>query len=215
MISPKLLGSIAGSSPVRHRGTMPGSYYVYALLDPRTSPARPFYIGKGHGPRGRQHLLNDDNSEKAQRIAQIRESGQEPLVQEMVTGLDEDAALRIEAQLIASFGRTVEGGPLTNVVLPSGKGSARRAHLVVPHGADAKAESGVGLLKDAVLDFIKANPKGVTNADVASMLGLRSDYEGGSKDYLSFSILGLLLGEQRIVRVGRLYQDSRSAAAEA
>jgi hypothetical protein len=33
------------------------SYYVYALKDPRTSPAKPFYIGKGKGTRAYDHLI--------------------------------------------------------------------------------------------------------------------------------------------------------------
>jgi hypothetical protein len=41
---------------------------------------------------------------------------------------------------------------------------------------------------------------GVTNSDVVKGLGLQSDYGGGSKDYLSFSILGLLMREGRIER---------------
>jgi hypothetical protein len=59
---------------------------------------------------------------------------------------------------------------------------------------------GLSLLKAAVLEFAQANPPGVTNADVAKELGLQSDYGGGSKDYLSFSVLGLLMREHKIVR---------------
>ena len=65
-----------------------------------------------------------------------------------------------------------------------------------------KAQLGLSLLKEAVLEFVKANPKGVTNSDAASLLGLRSDYGGGSKDYLSYSILGLLMREGRLARQG-------------
>jgi hypothetical protein len=60
------------------------------------------------------------------------------------------------------------------------------------------------LLKQAVLEFAKANSKGITNSDAASLLGLRSDYGGGSKDYLSYSIIGLLMRE------GKLARDSTS-----
>ena len=50
-----------------------------------------------------------------------------------------------------------------------------------------------------MLELTKANRFGVTNSDVASLLGLRSDYGGGSKNYLSFSILGILMREGKIV----------------
>ena len=65
-----------------------------------------------------------------------------------------------------------------------------------------KAQLGLHLLKDAVVELTAANKTGVTNADVASLLGLRSDYRGRQKDYLSYSVLGLLLREGRIERRG-------------
>jgi hypothetical protein len=78
-----------------------------------------------------------------------------------------------------------------------------RTSVTVPHGVKEKAQIGLGLLKDAVLEFAKANPAGVTNSDAASLLGLRSDYGGGSKNYLSYSILGLLMREGKLAREGR------------
>jgi hypothetical protein len=59
---------------------------------------------------------------------------------------------------------------------------------------------GLNLLKTAVHEFVKANPNGVSNAATASILGLRSDYGGGSRDYLSYSILGLLMRDGVIER---------------
>ena len=56
------------------------------------------------------------------------------------------------------------------------------------------------MLKDAVEKMIDANPPGLTNSEVADVLGLRSDYRGRQKDYLSYSLLGLLLREGRLVR---------------
>lgn len=57
-------------------------------------------------------------------------------------------------------------------------------------------------MKAAVLEFAKANSKGITNSDTASVLGLRSDYGGGSKDYLSYSLLGLLMRDGLLRRDG-------------
>jgi hypothetical protein len=56
------------------------------------------------------------------------------------------------------------------------------------------------LLKTAIVELAKANPAGITNSDAASLLGLRSDYRGKQKDYLSYSVLGLLMREGKIVR---------------
>jgi hypothetical protein len=53
----------------------------------------------------------------------------------------------------------------------------------------------------------QANDGGITNAEVCHSLGLHSNYAGGSKDYLSWSILGLLMKE------GRLKRETAEAAA--
>lgn len=178
------------------------SYYVYALKDPRTSPAMPFYIGKGTGTRSHDHLVRPDDSLKGIRIKEILAGGHKVLVTRLVNSLSEDQALKLEAELISAFGTVETGGLLTNAVVPSGLGKKARPSLIVPHGAREKAQLGLALLKEAVLEFAKANSKGITNSDTASLLGLRSDYGGGSKDYLSYSVLGLLMREGKLAREG-------------
>ena len=175
-------------------------YYVYALKDPRENPARPFYIGKGVGARARSHLASPDRSRKGQRIRSIQASGAAPIVTIIVSGLAEDQALQIESELIASFGTEDTGGLLTNTVIPGTVSTRQRSSLTVPQGAIERAQLGLGLLKDAVVELAKANPGGVTNSEVASVLGLRSDYRGKQKDYLGYSLLGLLLSEGRLRR---------------
>jgi len=176
------------------------SYYVYALKDPRTSPALPFYIGKGTGTRAHDHLVKPDDTRKGLKIKEIESSGAKVLVTRLVESLSEHQAIRLEAELISALGTLDSGGLLTNTVLPSGLGRKARAAVVVPSGVKEKAQLGLSLLKEAVLELAKANPGGISNSDAASLLGLRSDYGGGSKDYLSYSVLGILMREGKLER---------------
>jgi hypothetical protein len=179
------------------------SYYVYALKDPRTSPAMPFYIGKGTGTRAYDHLVKPDDSRKGRLIKEIHDFGAQVLVTIMVDSISEAQSIKLEAELISAFGTIDTGGILTNSVVPSGLSAKARTSVVVPHGVKEKAQIGLALLKDAVLEFAKVNPTGISNSDAASLLGLRSDYGGGSKDYLSYSIIGLLMREGKLSRDGK------------
>jgi len=176
------------------------SYYVYALKDPRSTPALPFYVGKGTGTRSFDHLVKPDQTRKGLRIQEIESSGVKVLVSRLVDSLSEHQAIRLEAELIAAFGTVDSGGLLTNTVLPTGLATKSRSSVVAPSGIKEKAQIGLSLLKEAVLELAKANPSGITNSDAASLLGLRSDYGGGSKDYLSYSVLGILMREGKLER---------------
>ena len=61
-----------------------------------------------------------------------------------------------------------------------------------------KAQSGLVILKEAIFELLAAHPEGLRNVDVADSLGLKSDFEGEQRGYLSWSILGLLVNEGRI-----------------
>jgi hypothetical protein len=175
-------------------------FYVYALKDSRVSPALPFYIGKGTGSRAFDHLVTPDATKKYARIKEILASGAKPMVDILVEDLTETQALRLEAELIAAFGTIETGGLLTNAVVPSGLGGKKRKGIVVPQGSVERAQLGLQLMKTALVELAKSNPAGITNSDAASLLGLRSDYRGKQKDYLSYSVLGLLLREGKVIR---------------
>lgn len=176
------------------------SYYVYALKDPRSSPALPFYVGKGTGTRSFDHLVKPDATRKGLRIQEIIAAGGKVLVTRLLDSLTETQAIKLEAELISAFGTVDTGGLLTNSVLPSGLSAKSRAAVVLPSGVKEKAQLGLALLKEAILEFAKVNPKGISNSDAASLLGLRSDYGGGSKDYLSYSVIGILMREGKLER---------------
>jgi hypothetical protein len=69
--------------------------------------------------------------------------------------------------------------------------------------AKAKAAMGLALIKEAILDHLEAHSDGLRNADLAHDLGLESDHEGQQKDYLTYSVLGLLLKECQVEKVKR------------
>ncbi|MBP1522431.1 hypothetical protein IVZ55_13725 [Salmonella enterica subsp. enterica serovar Worthington] len=54
-----------------------------------------------------------------------------------------------------------------------------------------QAESGLSTIEDAVIEFVKQHPEGVSNKQIAVELGLESDIEGKHTNYLSWSILGI------------------------
>lgn len=62
----------------------------------------------------------------------------------------------------------------------------------------SKAQIALNSLKSAVLAEIDESPRGLTNADIVKRLGLDSDYEGKNRNYLSWSVLGLLLAERKL-----------------
>lgn len=175
-------------------------FYVYALKDPRTKPAKPFYIGKGTGNRAWEHELSIDDSEKGNVIREIHESGLAVVHTVLVGNLEEVQALKVEAELISAFGIRSRGGLLTNKVRPNPAQISERSKINVPDGCYEKAQVGLDMLRAAVLELARANVEGVRNSDVAKYLGLQSDYGGGAKDYLSYSVLGLLLRDGQLTR---------------
>lgn len=61
-----------------------------------------------------------------------------------------------------------------------------------------KAHSGVELLKQAVLDLLGASDKALTHAEIVNALDIPSDFEGTGRNYLSWSVLGLLVNAGQV-----------------
>lgn len=61
-----------------------------------------------------------------------------------------------------------------------------------------KSRQAMSMLKEVILETIKENPNGIGNSDIARQLELESDYEGNQKNYLSWSVIGLLVNEGKV-----------------
>jgi hypothetical protein len=64
------------------------------------------------------------------------------------------------------------------------------------------AQKGLMEIENAIIQYMRENPQGVSNADIAHSLGLESDINGAQRNYLSWSILGNLVNRQIIKKVG-------------
>lgn len=92
-------------------------FYVYKLIDPRTNT--PFYVGKGYGERINNYIQRYPkvNEYTRTRIEEIALSGNVLQIQYVSESLSEQAATKLETQLINQYGRMIKdaGGILTNV----------------------------------------------------------------------------------------------------
>ena len=97
-------------------------YYVYLYIDPRDNT--PFYIGKGKGNRCFAHLEDRSDTEKVQRIREIRSAKLEPRIDILKFGLSESEALLVESTAID----LVDIKKLTNRVRGHGSRRDSRGH---------------------------------------------------------------------------------------
>ncbi len=68
--------------------------------------------------------------------------------------------------------------------------------------AKYKAEMGLALLKEAILDHLEDYPIGLGNAEIADNLNLRSDHDGGQRNFLTYSALGILIKDGLVEKIG-------------
>lgn len=61
-----------------------------------------------------------------------------------------------------------------------------------------KAKFGRDLIKEAVIQVLESAEHSMTHAEIVRALGIPSDFEGENSNYLSWSILGLLVNEGAI-----------------
>ena len=71
-----------------------------------------------------------------------------------------------------------------------------------------RAQQGVDLIKQAVLDLLAASDSAMTHAQIVNELGIHSDFEGAGRNYLSWSILGMLVNAGQVRYKGER-QDRR------
>lgn len=55
------------------------------------------------------------------------------------------------------------------------------------------AEDGRRTVESAILQLLETQPEGLRNAEITAMLGLRSSFKGGHRNYLTHSLMGGLL----------------------
>ena len=61
------------------------------------------------------------------------------------------------------------------------------------------AAEGIQQIENAVIELLNRNPQGLRNMQIANMLGLSSGVRGGHRNYLTYSVLGNLLDQGRIL----------------
>ena len=66
--------------------------------------------------------------------------------------------------------------------------------------ARAVAQEGLRHIEDAVLMVLESNPQGLGNAQIADLLGLRSSIRNGQRNYLTYSVLGGLMAQGKVVQ---------------
>ena len=78
------------------------------------------------------------------------------------------------------------------------------------------AQAGLSSIETAILDLLSDNPEGLRNAEIAGRLGLRSEFRGSYKNYLTYTVL-MSLQEKGMVHQNsetKIFALSNDAASE-
>lgn len=101
-------------------------FYVYGLFDRGV----PFYVGKGHGKRARNHIGEARRGSHLPVHKKIRSMQKEPTIKILTGELSEDEAYELEELAIMTVGRRADSaGPLLN--LSSGGRGGTSGHIVI------------------------------------------------------------------------------------
>lgn len=164
-------------------------YYVYTLIDPRDG--KPFYVGKGMQTRAYAHVTeaNKDpsvwtNPHKCRKILSILRSGHK--VQYKFEFCEsEAAAYSLETDTISQYGRSRDGGMLTNISLGGECGHPvkrsicvfdKQSNYVCTYESAASCARDIGLSSPNKLWTMMA--KGKSSKYLKSLKGFIFAYEG-------------------------------------
>jgi hypothetical protein len=62
------------------------------------------------------------------------------------------------------------------------------------------AQEGLARIKEAIVALLRSRSYGLTNNEISLELGLESDQAGKQKNYLAWSVLGILMKEGSVLR---------------
>ena len=69
----------------------------------------------------------------------------------------------------------------------------------------SRAQEGIVLLETAIIELLRQHPAGLRNSEITRILSLQSDQNGQNRDYLSWSLLGLLIKKRLVDKKGSKY----------
>ena len=76
------------------------------------------------------------------------------------------------------------------------------------------AQEGLKQIEDAIVRLLDRNPQGLGNAQIADLLGLRSDFQGNQRNYLTYSVLGGLLAKGKVAKERAIYRTQSGPGGE-